>query len=545
MGRVALAAAQDHAVNGTAARQAPSSAGSSASTRNAHWATPAVESPNAWSSGADHLAVRANSGRLRIGLLRQFAYVAIDLAMVMASGAILDLTFARLHILAVWVPNVAQLLAKSSTLSPSFLLLYAALIVLACKSQHLYRTPKELTATEETFIVAKAVGLATALLVLFIFTSDDREISRAAVACAGALNIFTLAGWRYAKRRYVLHRALQDASACRVLIIGNGKSAQAFSSWLTANRHLGYSVRGLLQTSQAEASDGHVSSSQTDSSCVIGSVEDLRRIALEEFIDQLFIALPADREIVKQVFLEAQRLRLDLNVVPDIYDGLGWHAPVHSIGGFPVLELHGQPIPAFGLATKRAVDFALGSLLFVFAAPILAIAALAISCDSAGPIFYAAQRMGKKGKKFRCYKLRTMVHDADDRKPDLRNTANQRNGPFFKIENDPRITRVGSWLRRFSIDELPQLMNVIRGDMSLVGPRPHPLDDVERYGAEDLRRLDVKPGLTGLWQVAARRDPSFETNMHCDLQYIENWSLYLDVKILLQTVPAVLRGEGN
>ena len=532
-------------MNGTAARRAPSPAGSSLPARSAGWATAETRIPGEWSLSTDNLALRANSGRLRVGLLRQFAYVAIDIAMVMVGGALLDQAYLHLHVFAAWGPAFAQLLGKPSTLSLSFLALYAALIVLACKGQQLYRTPKELTATEETFVVAKAVGFATALLVLFIFTSDNREISRTAVACAGALNIFTLAGWRYAKRRYVMRRALQGASVCRVLIIGNSKTAEVFAAWLEANKHLGYSVRGFLEATHSEAGGRHSRSSESDSSGVLGSIQDLRRIALEEFIDQLFITLPADREIVKQVFMEARRLRLDLNVVPDIYDGLGWHAPVHNIGGFPVLELHGQPIPAFGLAAKRAVDIALGSVLLALAAPILAIAALAISLDSSGSVLYVAQRMGKKGKKFRCYKLRTMVHDADDHKSILRNTANQRNGPFFKIANDPRITRSGLWLRRFSIDELPQLINVIRGDMSLVGPRPHPLDDVERYGVEDLRRLDVKPGLTGLWQVAARRDPSFETNMHCDLQYIENWSLYLDLKILLETVPVVLRGEGN
>jgi lipopolysaccharide/colanic/teichoic acid biosynthesis glycosyltransferase len=137
-----------------------------------------------------------------------------------------------------------------------------------------------------------------------------------------------------------------------------------------------------------------------------------------------------------------------------------------------------------------------------------------------------------------------MVAGADQRKEVLR-PSNQRNGPTFKIDNDPRVTRSGAFLRKFSIDELPQIINVILGDMSLVGPRPHPLDDFELYRVEDLRRLDVKPGITGLWQVTARRDPSFETNMALDLQYIENWSLALDLKILLRTLPAVLRAEGN
>ena len=152
-------------------------------------------------------------------------------------------------------------------------------------------------------------------------------------------------------------------------------------------------------------------------------------------------------------------------------------------------------------------------------------------------------RVGIKGRRFRCYKLRTMVEEADAQKDVLRKT-NERNGPFFKMENDPRVTRCGRLLRKFSIDELPQLLNVLRGEMSLVGPRPHPVDDFERYTIEHLRRLDVKPGVTGLWQVTARRDPSFETNMILDLEYIENWSLRLDLTILLKTIPAVFRAEG-
>jgi len=254
--------------------------------------------------------------------------------------------------------------------------------------------------------------------------------------------------------------------------------------------------------------------------------------------------LPADREVVKEIFVEARRLRLDMNVVPDLYDGLGWHAPMHAIGGFPVLELHGQPIPAFGLAAKRVLDVFLGIVGFGLSLPIVGLAALWIVVDSPGPVFYSALRIGRKGKKFRCYKLRTMVAGADLAKEELRR-SNERDGPFFKMEKDPRITQSGVWLRKFSVDELPQFINVIRGDMSLVGPRPHPLDDVELYRAEDLRRLDVKPGVTGLWQVTARRDPSFETNMELDLEYIERWSLALDFRILLKTLPVVLRAEGH
>jgi exopolysaccharide biosynthesis polyprenyl glycosylphosphotransferase len=520
-------------MNGTAARRSPSPP---AAAPTPNWVT--QREVFAWPSFGDDLAFRSSSGRIRVGLVRLVAYVAIDVAMVGLGGLLVFwLTFSLQATRAGFSLDTAIFFAHlAAPAYPGFLLLYAALIVLACKSQQLYRTPKEQSALRETFAVVKAVGLATALLVLFIFSSDNKKISRTIVTYAGALNVVTLAGWRYAKRRYVFHRALQGESASRVLIVGTGRAARAFATWLEGNRHLGYFVCGFLDasTNGDENGDGRV----------LGTVRDLRRIALAEFVDQVFVPLPADRELVKDVFVEARRLRIDLNVVTDVYDGLGWHAPVHSVGGFPVLELHGQPIPAFGLAGKRFLDIVFGSLFLVLAAPLLALAAAWISLDSPGPIFYSALRVGKKGKKFRCYKLRTMVVGADEKKDNLR-ASNQRVGPFFKIANDPRITCAGAWLRRYSIDELPQLFNVILGDMSLVGPRPHPLDDFELYSVEDLRRLDVKPGVTGLWQVTARRDPSFDTNMALDLEYIETWSLALDAKILLKTLPVVLRGEGH
>jgi exopolysaccharide biosynthesis polyprenyl glycosylphosphotransferase len=415
---------------------------------------------------------------------------------------------------------------------PAFLMLYAVLIVMACIGQHLYRTSREITALEESVKVAKAVGFATALLVLFIFVSGNKEISRMVVASAGVANIGSLAGWRYAKRLYVLKRARRGEGISRALIIGAGKVGQTLALCLENNRQLGFSVCGFL--------DAHPNGDAR----VLGSIHDLKKVALSQFVDHLFVTLPADREEVKEIWVHARRLRLNLNVVPDIYDGLGWRAPIRSIGGFPIIELHGQPIRGFGLALKRALDVVGASVGLILTAPILALAALWIRLDSRGPVIYSALRVGKKGKKFRCYKLRTMVVEADAQKEKLRG-ENERNGPFFKMEDDPRVTGCGRWLRKCSIDELPQLVNVLHGDMSLVGPRPHPVDDYERYTLEHLRRLDVKPGVTGLWQVKARRDPSFDTTMKLDLEYIENWSLRMDLGILLKTISAVLRADGS
>jgi len=163
--------------------------------------------------------------------------------------------------------------------------------------------------------------------------------------------------------------------------------------------------------------------------------------------------------------------------------------------------------------------------------------------DSDGPALYRCRRMGKKGKGFVCYKFRTMIENADSLKDSLRH-LNERDGAIFKISRDPRITRVGKVLRKYSLDELPQLWNVLRGDMSLVGPRPHPIDDYNKYGLEHLRRLDVTPGITGLWQVTARRNPSFEKSVALDVEYIENWSMWMDIGILFRTFSVVVGGSG-
>jgi exopolysaccharide biosynthesis polyprenyl glycosylphosphotransferase len=262
------------------------------------------------------------------------------------------------------------------------------------------------------------------------------------------------------------------------------------------------------------------------------------------FVDEVILAAPHDRGLTVQVVREAQRLRLDVEIIPELFGCKPAGMEVERVGDMPVICLHAERLPAAGLALKRAVDVAGAGVALAVLSPLLGIIAGLIKIDSRGPVFYCAQRAGRKGRLFRCYKFRTMVSDADLLKDRLRRN-NQRSGPFFKIAEDPRVTRVGRFLRRYSLDELPQLWNVVQGDMSLVGPRPHPLDDVAGYEIEHLARLDVTPGITGLWQVTARRDPSFERGMELDREYIRTWSLGSDMRILLRTVFAVVRGSGD
>jgi len=514
-------------MNGAAARQSPARPAQ-------EWFSSTDWDLSEWKPTSDSPHAHAREQRRRLGFARQSAYVAIDIALTSLAAAFVFLL--RFGFSA--VPE-GSLVSPSKLLSyanahgyPAYLQLYAVLIVLVCMSMHLYQTPRELSGWREGLLVARAVTIATALLVVFVFVSGNKEISREVVITTGFLNVILLAGWRYAKREYILARALRGVGLSNALIIGAGKDGRALAHWLNQNQQLGFAFCGFL--------DSH----KNGDPLVLGTIHDLRNVVIEKFVDHLFLPLPAESSLVKEIWVLARQLRLNLTLVPELYDGLVWRAPVRSMAGVPVIELHGQPIPAVGLAVKRIMDVVLSVAGLLLSAPLLALAAIWIKLDSAGPVIYSAPRIGRKGKSFRCHKLRTMQANADSVKEALRK-QNERHGPFFKMENDPRVTCSGRWLRKFSIDELPQLVNVLLGDMSLVGPRPHPLDDYQRYTIEHLRRLDVKPGMTGLWQVTARRDPCFEKNMKLDLQYIETWSLRLDLKILLRTIPSVLRAEGH
>ena len=464
----------------------------------------------------------------------QIAYAAIDILCVTGIGvAAFFLRFSARDFRGLFSSrNVAAAAGQPLSRYGGFLFLYVVLILLFCEWQNLYRTPRTRTASEESIAVAKAVLFATLLLTAFLYLSGDRIVSRAIVLGSSAVNIAALAAWRYAKRCIVIYRIEKGITSRNVAIIGAGMIGQALARQLDENKHLGYSFKGFLDENHA------------DDPRSLGRIEDLARVARAQFLDEVFITIPSERELVKRIAIESRHYRLDVKVVPELYDGLGWHAPLGHIGDFPVMDLHWQPIPTLGFFIKRVCDFSVAALALLLIAPALAVLAAWIACDSPGPIFYLSPRVGRKGRIFLCCKLRTMVANADELKDALRR-QNERIGPFFKMEDDPRVTRLGKFLRKYSFDELPQFWNVLKGDMSLVGPRPHPLDDYKQYDLDHLRRLEVKPGITGLWQVKARRDPSFKTSMALDIEYIDRWSLLLDLKLVLETIPTVLKGMGQ
>jgi exopolysaccharide biosynthesis polyprenyl glycosylphosphotransferase len=412
------------------------------------------------------------------------------------------------------------------------LICYAMLTVICNAAHDLYWGPGLHPAQASRRTALKSFCLSSVLTIVVIFLVDERTIPRLMVASTVLVSMVGLLTFRQLARRRVLKRIERGIGTRHVLIIGAGQIAEAFRRYLETHTHLG------------KVFCGFVSESESPSPYWLGTSDDLPRILRECFIDEIYCTPEVSRDFIMDLAIQARQERVSVKVVPDLYGGLALGAGMTYIGNVPVLELNHQPIPTAGLFLKRLIDVLGSTALVVATAPVMAVAAMAIAVDSKGPVLYAAWRVGRKGRRFRCFKFRTMVADADARKDDVRH-MNERCGATFKITNDPRITRVGRLLRKYSIDELPQLFNVLRGEMSIVGPRPHPVDDCSQYQLEDLRRLDVLPGITGLWQVSARRDPSFERNVSLDLEYIESWNVWLDVRILLRTVPEVFRGSGD
>jgi exopolysaccharide biosynthesis polyprenyl glycosylphosphotransferase len=413
----------------------------------------------------------------------------------------------------------------------AFFFMYMATTILCCQSYGLYRHGTTMRFREEAYAVCKAAVLATIIVAVSVRLSGADMVSRLIVIMAGVFNAATLVAWRGWNREVFQRRVAAGNGAQNVLVVGASTLGRELADCLKNNLQLGYFFCGFLDNTPS--SDPRV----------IGPVDQLSQIARSHFIDEIIITPPFTPELVRKIHEEAQRYKLGVRVIPDLY-GLVRTAPLEYFGQLPVFTVHRETKPKLGLFVKRVVDIVVSSALLILTAPLMLLITALIKLDSKGPVLYCANRLGRKGRPFCCYKFRTMVVNADALKDKLR-SMNKREAVMFKIKNDPRLTRVGGFLRKYSLDELPQLWNILVGDMSLVGPRPHPLDDCKQYQLEHLRRLDVTPGLTGLWQVSGREETSWEKSLNLDFNYIERWSLWLDMQILFKTIPAVLRGNGE
>jgi exopolysaccharide biosynthesis polyprenyl glycosylphosphotransferase len=332
-------------------------------------------------------------------------------------------------------------------------------------------------------------------------------------------------------------RAARDIQL--VLIVGSGPRAVALWRSLRSRGANDYELAGFIDTRELAGVSPEISP------LLIGTLDDLEGVLTREPIDQVLIALP-----VKSCYSEIQtaievceRVGVEASYYPDIFPVARARRELDQEDEMPVVRLH-QVAGDHRLIVKRIIDIVGAAAGLVALSPVLLLCAIAIRLTSPGPVVFSQVRYGFNRRRFRMYKFRTMVQNAERLQADLE-SRNEAQGPVFKIKADPRITKVGGFLRRTSLDELPQLFNVLTGDMSLVGPRPLAVRDVARFDAGWLmRRFSVKPGLTCLWQVNGRSDTDFERWVQLDLHYIDNWSLALDMRILIKTVPAVFSGTG-
>ncbi|MFN0120432.1 MAG: sugar transferase [Blastocatellia bacterium] len=329
---------------------------------------------------------------------------------------------------------------------------------------------------------------------------------------------------------WLLRAAVRDPR--RVVIVGTGERAQELARMIGARPELGYVLTGFID---------HVAAPG-----VIGSPDRIAEILCDNVVDEMMIALPFKTfyEEMEQIV----RVAAEQGVVVRVHSGLFsvgmMRAVAEQFDETPTVTLYTGPDGGRGLIAKRVIDFVVALALLALLSPLLLLLVMLIRLTSRGPALFVQERLGHNKRPFRMYKFRTMAADAPARQEALEH-LNEADGPVFKIKNDPRVTALGRWLRRASLDELPQLLNVLRGDLSLVGPRPLPRRDFERFDAYWFnRRFSVKPGMTCLWQISGRSDASFEQWIRQDLEYIDNWSLALDLRILLLTIPAVVRGTG-
>jgi exopolysaccharide biosynthesis polyprenyl glycosylphosphotransferase len=373
-------------------------------------------------------------------------------------------------------------------------------------------------------------GVSTALVVALTvsYFHGDGAFSRLWSATGWAIAIFALIGWReLATRAYTALRE-RIAPATRALVVGANPLGKQLASELSEWCHVvGYVDNGT------DLVDPELR--------LLGPVAELEHIVHDFAIDELIIALPTmRREQVTRLVDRGFRRPVKIKFVTGIGELLPERLEVQRLGGRSYIAF--EPVAKVSWI-KRAIDVLLVGGGLIVISPVLTFIALAIKIDSAGPIFYRQTRVGKNGRHFSMLKFRSMCIDADQRLAELK-ARNEASGPLFKMKADPRITRVGRILRRYSLDELPQLFNVLRGEMSLVGPRPPLPAEVAEYEDWQLGRLRAVPGLTGLWQVSGRSEVPFHDMVRLDLHYIRNWSLSLDVEILLRTVPAVLTSRG-
>ncbi len=444
---------------------------------------------------------------------------------------------------------------------------YAGILIFAVAAraamllyQRVYNFGGVFSYTREGIKIFKAVAVSSLLTIAWAFlfrggfAFREFSYSRAVFVLDFVIALVTFILFHLGLRYVQSHVRRRGINLLPTLIVGTNLEAAQTISELGERQELGYKIIGVVSGN----SDAGISEFEADAGVpVIGHIDRLAGLVRELEIQEVIItdnSIPSDRlfEAMMQI---GRGQRVEFRFAPSLFNLLPQKTSVEQIGVLPMVRLFREPLSDVQRFIKRFSDIVISIIAIVLLAPVWLIATLMVKLGSNGPVLFRQERVGMDGRIFLCYKFRTMYADADEQ---LHRDSYQKNiggkaeanigdgeAPVFgKVKNDPRVTKLGSRLRRSSIDELPQLFNVLKGDMSIVGPRPPIPYEVEEYDLWHRKRLDMKPGITGLWQVSGRNRLPFEEMVRIDLFYIENWSVWLDLKILLLTLPAILRGDG-
>jgi len=400
----------------------------------------------------------------------------------------------------------------------------------------LYRLPRAATALDDVSTIFTAAGLS--LMTLFAastfvrYPAESRLTLIFAWALITALVVLGRASYLWLLGR--LHRS--GYGVARTLIVGDSNVGRMIMQAITSRPHLGYEVAGFL------ASDTNGDFGRFHH---LGTPDEIERVMREQSIDQVVIALPsASHEAIMSIVDRCRSDGVQFRLVPDLYEMSLGRLDIDTVSGIPLMGMKERSIRGFNFFLKRLIDVTIALVFLAVFWWLYVILALLIWLeDRAGSPFFGQVRVGRDGQDFTCWKFRSMRPGAEQQLDQLL-AFNEAEGPIFKIRDDPRRTRVGAFIRRWSLDELPQLWNVLLGEMSIVGPRPATPREVALYEDWQRQRLETLPGLTGLWQVSGRSELGFAEQVLMDIMYLENWSLGLDLRIMLHTAPAVLSGKG-
>jgi exopolysaccharide biosynthesis polyprenyl glycosylphosphotransferase len=433
-----------------------------------------------------------------------------------------------------WPTNVSESLPDPNLAVIVFVAMWIGVLWM----HGLYRSRVRWTRRSDVAAVLRAalIQLALTLSLLYVFKLPD--VSRLVLIVVFPSLVVAAIGLRIIVRQVLIFARDHGRNVRYMLVLGANARAKSFADLVECHAELGLVVIGHLK---ADPSDGGVVLDRP----LLGMIDDLEEVLHSQIVDEVAICLPFSmEELIEQTarVCEEEGKVVRMPVAP--VDRLLTAGRLESVDGVGVYSLANGPDRAVGLLLKRLVDIAGATMLMIVMAPVMASLAIAIKRDSEGPIFFRQERVGLHGRAFMLVKFRSMCLYAEDQLDDLR-IDNEINGHAFKLDNDPRTTGFGRFLRRSSLDELPQLWNVLRGQMSLVGPRPPLPSEVANYDTWHRRRLSMKPGITGLWQVGSRHSPEFDHWVEQDLDYIDSWSLWLDFKIIARTLPAVLGGTGR